>query len=394
MPIGFVGRRDDGAKVFLFEANKTTKVRDVRWGDFLNILEQTPDGWSKIKWGDKHYFIRTEHIVDERPVELIFLDVGQGGRLHLRIRGNGRERAHHDRRCRRRGKHVPVLQVAFRQARVEFRLHAAIVTHPDQDHYKGFQPSSITTRSSSIASITTASPSAPVRTCSGPRMRRAGSSPDIIVSDDDMRTLYADPAVRGAKQYPKLMHTAITSGRVDKIEMMSTEHGTKKAARPGCRSSRRATGARRRSRCSGPCRRARSQEPRLRWFGDTIGSTGQDDGKTKNGHSVILRMTIGKLNVLFGGDLNRPAEDYLLRHYSGIAANKPLADAVAGPHRRLGADVMKMLSPRRVRRHRRVHPGGATRSPTSCRRATRKATRIRVPISSAASASSAAATRR
>jgi hypothetical protein len=31
-------------------------------------------------------------------------------------------------------------------------------------------------------------------------------------------------------------------------------------------------------------------------------------------------MPIGNLHVLFGGDLKRPAEDYLLRHYSGIAA--------------------------------------------------------------------------
>jgi hypothetical protein len=63
--------------------------------------------------------------------------------------------------------------------------------------------------------------------------------------------------------------------------------------------------------------------------------------KTKNGHSVILRLTVGNLRVLFGGDLNRPAEDHLLRHYSGIAATAPLADAVATAATRLGADVMK-----------------------------------------------------
>jgi hypothetical protein len=32
-----------------------------------------------------------------------------------------------------------------------------------------------------------------------------------------MRALYADPAVRGNKRYPRLMHTAFTSGRVDAI---------------------------------------------------------------------------------------------------------------------------------------------------------------------------------
>src|SRR5262245_27228682 len=78
MAIGFVGRRQDGEKIHLFQANRTTKVRDVRWGDVVNIQEQTPDGWSKIKWGAEPLFIRTEHIVDKRPIEVVFLDVGQG----------------------------------------------------------------------------------------------------------------------------------------------------------------------------------------------------------------------------------------------------------------------------------------------------------------------------
>jgi hypothetical protein len=52
-------------------------------------------------------------------------------------------------------------------------------------------------------------------------------------------------------------------------------------------------------------------------------------------------MTVGNLRVLFGGDLNRPAEDHLLRHYSGIAAGQPLSAAVADASARLAADVLK-----------------------------------------------------
>ena len=39
--------------------------------------------------------------------------------------------------------------------------------------------------------------------------------------------------------------------------------------------------------------------------------------KTKNGNSVILKLTIGHLRLLLGGDLNTPSEEYLLQHYSG-----------------------------------------------------------------------------
>ncbi len=41
-------------------------------------------------------------------------------------------------------------------------------------------------------------------------------------------------------------------------------------------------------------------------------------GKTKNGHSIILKLTIGKLRLLLGGDLNSAAEDYLFSCFTGV----------------------------------------------------------------------------
>lgn len=40
-------------------------------------------------------------------------------------------------------------------------------------------------------------------------------------------------------------------------------------------------------------------------------------GKTKNGHSVIIKLTIGNLRLLLGGDLNTHSENYLMSHFSG-----------------------------------------------------------------------------
>lgn len=54
-----------------------------------------------------------------------------------------------------------------------------------------------------------------------------------------------------------------------------------------------------------------------------------DKGKTKNGHSVIIRLTIGHLKLLLGGDLNTESEYYLLQRFSGIdvaAIKKQLKD--------------------------------------------------------------------
>ena len=48
----------------------------------------------------------------------------------------------------------------------------------------------------------------------------------------------------------------------------------------------------------------------MRWF--------NDEGKTKNGHSVVLKLEYRGVKILLGGDLNTPAEEYLLRHYTGL----------------------------------------------------------------------------
>ncbi|MFP4846231.1 ComEC/Rec2 family competence protein [Winogradskyella sp. PE311] len=39
------------------------------------------------------------------------------------------------------------------------------------------------------------------------------------------------------------------------------------------------------------------------------------EGVTKNGHSIVFKLKIGKLLVFLGGDLNTESEDYLIQHY-------------------------------------------------------------------------------
>ncbi|NJL29463.1 MAG: hypothetical protein HC897_17045, partial [Thermoanaerobaculia bacterium] len=75
----------------------------------------------------------------------------------------------------------------------------------------------------------------------------------------------------------------------------------------------------------------------LRWFGDV--------GKTKNGHSVVLRLVYRDVVVFLGGDLNIPAEDHLLAHYTGLPVPPRTAveeeELVAAARRVFGADVAK-----------------------------------------------------
>jgi hypothetical protein len=83
----------------------------------------------------------------------------------------------------------------------------------------------------------------------------------------------------------------------------------------------------------------------LRTLGKTVDSTAMDDGKTKNGHSVLLRLQYRDFSVLFGGDLNAPAEHLLMRHYGNDGqAPTTLAEAdemIKKARSRFAVDVMK-----------------------------------------------------
>ena len=52
----------------------------------------------------------------------------------------------------------------------------------------------------------------------------------------------------------------------------------------------------------------------LPYFGST--------SETKNGNSVILKLTMGHLKILLGGDLNTKSEYYLIQQYSGVDVKK------------------------------------------------------------------------
>ncbi len=143
----FVKLGENGKKVFLYrQKDLKKKERQVLWGDFLNVVEDdTGDGWLKIAWGTSsgqpvHYFARADETSMDRPLEIIFLDVGQGDAAILITPERGaNERImlidagigdNLDR----------FLAWRFKYKTQALPIHAAIITHPDQDHYGGFQP--------------------------------------------------------------------------------------------------------------------------------------------------------------------------------------------------------------------------------------------------------------
>ena len=327
---------------------------ELLWGDWLDVEETTPPSNDYIvnwlHWSAKtdrawrtQYRIKKAHCQKTPLVEMIFLDVGQGDGCIVSLPDGDAHRI----LVVDAGQHGHMrnfLRWKTRGFRVGTHIHAAIVTHPDQDHYLGFQPLFSEPRlrfdhvyHNGLAERTAATRDDEI----GPR--EDGYCTDIVATHEAMHALMSSSARRGRKQYPRLMWTALSNpARFGRVEMLSTLTGEMEGGRAWLPGFAPATGPGPRVEILGPV-----PEPdaagrlRLRAFPDPKRNKPFDFGKTKNGHSVILRLEYGGFTAIFGGDLNRPAEDYLLRHYGGVEAAAPLADTLPEARKRLSADLLK-----------------------------------------------------
>jgi beta-lactamase superfamily II metal-dependent hydrolase len=330
--IKFAGRGD----VYLRHADdRRKKVKQLLWGDFLNVVETDGD-WFKVKWGQERYWIRQADTQDERPLEIVFVDVGQGDGCLLVSPETGEAEKVVLIDAGERRNMFNFLAWRFGKLKKKFHFHAAVITHSDQDHYGGFQA----LFDQAAFSFTTVHHNGLAERAGddlfGPSDASGSFLTDIAITDERIRTLYADDDVRGSKKYAKLMQTALTSGRVSKVEALSTASGTLEGGRAWMPGFSPTESPELTIEVLGPVVEPDAAgNPRLRWF------EGHDEGKTKNGHSVLLRLQYRGFSLLFGGDLNLPAEEFLLRHYAALGPDRPLAEAVAPAHIRLRADVMK-----------------------------------------------------
>ena len=329
--------------------------KKVLWGDWLDVEETNPPSanyivnwhnWNRDTGGTwtEPFTVAKRNCRATPLLEMIFLDVGQGDGCIVSVPdGNSHKVMIVD--AGQRSNMLNFLRWKTRGFRVDTKFHAAIITHPDQDHYLGFQPVFDQPQiqfsevwHNGLVERQTPEDADPI----GPRVN--GYCTDVIADEAALRQLLNDPARRGRKKYPKLMWTALSDQtRFAKISMMSTSTAEQKDGRgwlPGFAPGN-PTGTTIEVLGPVPEPDPATSALRLRVFDDAAPGTKFKPGKTKNGHSIILRLQHGHFSVVFGGDLNALAEDYLLRHYGNVGASAPLADAISTARARLGADLLK-----------------------------------------------------
>ena len=345
-------------EVFLVDA-AGKKQRQLLWGDWLWIDPVQPDTdptWRHIVWAPSnpektaHWRVRREHTVDSRPLEVVFVDVGQGDGCVVITP----ERDHLERVIvidAGLGPHMlEFLEGRFGAHKKGFPFHAAVVTHPDEDHYGGFGPifaANAGRDADKKLHFDILYHSGLVERAVGGTFEKVGGvvrdaavgesyCEQLVTDDAGMRAAFAPPPKNYS--YPNMIRDAIDHGGVDRFEILSTLHGEfedSKTWMPDFAPS---------------SDRDYTIEVLAPWV-EPGGATGRrlrrlgDYGKTKNGHSIILKLCYKDFRILFGGDLNAPAERFLIQQYGGAPSwpsdpvKKEEMLARARPHFR--AEVMK-----------------------------------------------------
>ena len=279
-------------------------VQQVIWGDWIRVLKKDGD-WRQVRARGETGWMHKDDLQDERLLEVNFVDVGQGDGCHV---------------VTPKDKHLLIdagesdnmyrfLNWRFRGFKKKFTFDAAVISHPDKDHYNGFkklfQKEKVhlkTVYHNGIVERVAAKSSDGLGARKKVAALKGTFLTDVKTDLAGLKTLLSNDAKVGGRLYPKLLRLAANGGRVDDIRMLSAEDGFM----PGYEASK------------DPSIEVLGPVPEdlpgggigLRWFGSI--------GKTKNGHSVVLRLIYGGVSVLLGGDLNIPAENHLLLRYTGL----------------------------------------------------------------------------
>ena len=344
-----------GKNIFLWEEvnGKFKKNRQVLWGDWLEIDDNRnaqrghiPIIWAKNDPDNRmELWIPEQDTTPDRPLEIIFVDVGQGDgcvlisperdideRIMVIDAGEG------DNMCR-------FLNERFKTYR-GFDFHAAILTHPDKDHYLGFKDVFEDHKIGFEHLYHNGLMELPV---SGSFEKVGGTQEDtthgityvnhLWQTHEEVKLNFSDNSSFDDFEYPPVIHAALNNPKINNISIMSTRHGTQENGRSYLHGFSPSDPVQYDIEVLGPVVEENSSgEPKLRKISSY--------SETKNGHSVLLRLTYGNYKIFFGGDLNKPAEEFLLRHYTGQKTlpkhQGPTYDAVVAKAReRFRSEVMK-----------------------------------------------------
>lgn len=285
-------------------------LKQLLWGDELDVYGTSQDGRYVDVYARKaRGWMRVEDVRDERLLEVVFVDIGQGdgalvitpeGRRYVVDAGKGDN------------------MVRFLRWRFDFRrpttFDAAVVSHSDLDHYGGFEAlfrernlrfERVYTNGLMERAAGKASQALGVPVESGGRKFIT----ELVTSLDEFRQFLATPEHAEGKRYPTMLREAWENGKFGDLRMLGASDEYLPGHEPGEAML---------VRVLGPVSETVNGGKALRWFGDV--------GKTKNGHSVALHVKYRGVRIFLGGDLNIESSRHLLAAHTGLDGNPASAE--------------------------------------------------------------------
>jgi beta-lactamase superfamily II metal-dependent hydrolase len=318
------------ALVFQKPDAKSKVLKQLLWGDWVQITGPVKAGFTPVHARGCNGFMTAGSLQAERLLELVFVDIGQGDgclmitpddKLFVIDAGAG------DNMLR-------FLRWRFNRFAKRLDFEAAILSHSDLDHYGGFEglfnePNLFfrNVYTNGFMERKTASDTDIL----GPRVSHNGGQfitalvPDLA----SLNTFLSTSANFSGKKYPTMLKKALVAGKFTNFKMLSVNDGFVPGFGPGQNDVQ--------LELLGPVPEDAGGNTGLRWFGDV--------GKTKNGHSVVVRVHYRGITIFAGGDLNSGSEGLLLKHHAG-APKLPKTEAerlalVAAARPKLSADFAK-----------------------------------------------------
>lgn len=281
------------------------------WGDTMIVQPDSPKrgDYVKVKSRGRIGYVWRGQTQPQRLLDLIFLDVGQGDSAVMVTPAGDR-----------------VLidfgegDNAFRYLRWRYReleqvpFAAAILSHGDEDHYLGI--SRFCEEDAAKFRFATLFHNGLVADAGVVSERASKFHTDLIADQAALASLGK------GNQLARKLRQALEVGRFGELRLLGASDGEL----PGL-----ASVPEFRVEVLAPIFEADAGgRPRLRRLGDF--------NQTKNGHSVILKVSYGDVRIMLGGDLNSPGQEFLLAHYGG---ERKGAAALAAARTRLEVDVVK-----------------------------------------------------
>ncbi len=287
-------------------------IKELLFGDYIKpyivkndyvrqtVVENKKEvEYIKVRCRNADGYIRESDMQAERILEVNFIDVGQGDGCHIVTPDD---------------QHFLIdageSDNMYRFLKWRFNLKTSktppppftvVVSHPDADHYKGFKHvfdnSDKTAQKIHIDKIYHNG----MIEASGTALDSLGT----VVENNGHK--YITDLCDTHEDYQKRLASSVKRG--DFIKIMDKSTAPKQALRSGFAPIYEDNGMK--MEIMGPVAENINGKDALPVFGS-------DKGKTKNGHSVVIKLTIGHLRLLLGGDLNTESEYYLIQHYSGI----------------------------------------------------------------------------